>query len=225
MSIFSLDFAIKQFPEVLKAVPMTLLIAVVSMVLGFVLGLMIALCRIYKVPVLSKLAVLYVSFIRGTPMLVQLYVLYYGINSDTISPLAYALIAYTINTAAFQSEIIRSALNATDSGQMEAAYSIGMTTTQGLIRIIIPQALVVALPNFGNTFIGLIKLTSFAFAVKVIEIMAVAKMISGDGYRFLEMYLDASIIYWVICFAFEKLFGVLEKRLRRYEAKMDLTGT
>ena len=235
MSIFSWDFAISRFPDLLKAVPVTLLIAVVSMLLGLVLGLLIALCRIYKVPVLSKFAVLYVSFIRGTPMLVQLYVLLYGVpalfevlnnkwgwslSADRISPIIFALTAYTINSAAYQSEVVRGALNAIDMSQMEAAYSVGMTTTQSIIRIILPQALVVAVPNLANIFIGLIKGTSLAFAVKVIDIMAVAKIVSAEGYRFMEMYLGAALIYWIICFALEKLFAVMEKRLRRYESKM-----
>ena len=234
-SMFSWDFAIGHFPELLKVVPVTLLIAVVSMLLGLVFGLLIALCRIYRVPVLNKLAALYVSFIRGTPMLVQLYVFLYGVpallealnnkwgwnlSSDNISPLIFALTAYTINSAAYQSEVVRAALNAIDMSQMEAAYSVGMTTTQSLVRIILPQALVVALPNLANIFIGLIKATSLAFAVKVIDIMAVAKIVSAEGYRFMEMYLGAAIIYWVICFALERLFAVMEKKLRRYESKM-----
>ncbi len=103
---------------------------------------------------------------------------------------------------------------------MEAALSVGMTTYQGLMRIITPQAMVIALPNFGNIFIGLIKGTSLAFTVKVIEIMAIAKIVAGDGYRYLEMYVDASIVYWVLCFAFEKLFEWLEERSGRFEKKM-----
>lgn len=232
MNNFSLSFAIEQFPEVLKAVPMTLMIAVISMLLGLGLGFLIALCRIYKVPVLNKLASLYVSFIRGTPMLVQIYVIFYGtpiflaflnrtlnwnLPADDISPMIYALLAFTINSAAYQSEIIRSGLGSTDSGQMEAAHSVGLTTAQALLRIIIPQALIVALPNFGNAFIGLIKGTSLAFAMKVIEIMAVAKIVAGDGYRYLEMYLDASIIYWMICLVLELSIARLEKWLRRHE--------
>lgn len=237
MSIINVDFALEQLPEVLKGVPLTLTIAVISMLLGFVFGLLISLCRIFKVPVLNKVAVLYVSFFRGTPLIVQLYVFFYGIpillewtnkylgwslDADQISPLIYALIAYTLNTAAYQSEIFRAALNSTNAGQLEAAYSVGMTTVQGLWRILLPQALVVALPNLGNTFIGLIKATSLAFAIKVVEIMAMAKIIANDGYNYLEMYLDASIIYWVLCFVFERIFAILENKLRSHELKMDI---
>lgn len=235
MADFSLAFAIEKFPEVLKGVPSMLIVAVISMLLGTIIGLIIALCRIYKVPVLDRLGALYVSFIRGTPLLVQLYVVFYGtpLLVDTLnrewgwhlplqemSPLAIALLAFTINSAAYQSEVIRGALLTTDSGQMEAAYSIGMTTSQGLIRIVAPQAFAVALPNLGNIFINLIKGTSLAFAIKVIEVMAQAKIVAGDGYRYLEMYFDASIIYWVICWICERLFVWLETRYSRHEKRM-----
>ncbi|MGG3623517.1 amino acid ABC transporter permease [Bacillus gobiensis] len=237
MSIIDLSYAWEQVPEVLKGVPMTLTIAVISMLFGFVFGLLIAFCRIYKVPILNRLAVFYISFIRGTPLIVQLYVFFYGIpaliqimndhlgwnmEADQISPLIYALIAYTLNTSAYQSEILRSAINATSLGQMEAAYSVGMTTIQGIWRIILPQAFVVALPNLGNTFIGLIKATSLAFAVKVIEIMAISKIIANNNYRYLELYLVASIIYWILCFVFERIFAWLENKMRTYEANMEV---
>lgn len=236
MSIINLEFALEHVPDVLKGVPVMLSIAVVSMIFGLIFGLLIALCRIYKIPVLNRFFILYISFIRGTPLLVQLYVFFYGVpvlidylnaqfglNMDAqgISPLIYAFIAYTLNTAAYQAEIFRSAINAMNVGQMEAAYSVGMTTAQGLRRIILPQAFLVALPNLGNTFISLIKATSLAFAVKVVEIMALAKIIANDGYRFLEMYLVASIIYWIICLFFEVVFAKLEKRMRRHESDWD----
>lgn len=237
MSVINLEFAIEQFPEVLKGVPVTLSIAVVAMILGLIFGLLIALCRIYQIAVLNRLFIIYISFIRGTPLLVQLYVFFYGVpvlldfmnikfgtnfNASEISPLLYAFIAYTLNTSAYQAEIFRSSINAVNVGQMEAAQSVGMTAAQGLWRIILPQAFVVALPNLGNTFIGLIKATSLAFAVKVVEIMALAKIIANDGYLFLEMYLVASIIYWVISLAFELLFAKMEKKLRRYESHLDV---
>jgi L-cystine transport system permease protein len=236
LSIINLEFALEHVPDVLKGVPVMLSIAVVAMVFGSIFGLLIALCRIYRVPVLHRFLILYISFIRGTPLLVQLYVFFYGVpvlidylnakfglNMDAqgISPLIYAFIAYTLHTAAYQAEIFRSAINALNVGQMEAAYSVGMTTAQGLRRIILPQAFLGALPNLGNTFISLMKATSLAFAVKVVEIMALAKIIANDGYRFLEMYLVASIIYWVICLFFEVVFAKLEKRMRRHESHSD----
>jgi L-cystine transport system permease protein len=234
MDFINIQFAIEHFPEVLKGVPMTLTIAIISMILGILLGLLVALVRIYKVPVLSQIAVLYISFIRGTPLVVQLYVFFYGVpelldllnnqfgtgfDADLINPLWYALIAYTINTTANQAEILRASLNAIHSGQMEAALSVGMTTPQALRRIVIPQAFTVALPDLGNTFINLIKATSLAFAVKVIEIMAIAKIVANDGYNFVEMYLVAALVYWVICIICELLLGKFEKYIRRTEVK------
>ncbi|MEK8132520.1 amino acid ABC transporter permease [Paenibacillus filicis] len=234
MDSFSLAFAIEKFPEVLRGVPATIGVAVFSMLLGTVIGLLIALCRLYRVPVLDRLCALYVSFIRGTPLLVQIYVVFYGfpllletVNREwgwqlpvqEMSPLLFAMLAFTINSAAYQSEVIRAALSSTEAGQMEAALSVGMTGTQGLLRIIAPQALVVALPNLGNIFINLIKGTSLAFAIKVLEVMAQAKIIAGDGYRYLEMYVDASIIYWIICWGCEKLFAKLETRFSRHERR------
>ncbi|RWR10094.1 amino acid ABC transporter permease [Siminovitchia fortis] len=236
MSIINLEFALEQFPEVLKGVPATLAIAVVAMIFGLIFGILISLCRIYKIPVLNRFFIVYISFIRGTPLLVQLYVFFYGVpvlldflneqigtNFDAaqISPLIYAFIAYTLNTSAYQAEIFRSSINAVSAGQMEAAQSVGMTTAQGLRRIILPQAFVVALPNLGNTFIGLIKATSLAFAVKVVEIMAIAKIIANDGYRFLEMYLVASLIYWVISWVFELFFAWAENKLGRHEERIE----
>ncbi len=165
MANFSLEYAIEYFPEVLKGVPATLMVAVISMLMGTLLGLVIALCRMYKVPILDKLAALYVSFIRGTPLLVQIYVVFYGtpllietLNREwgwhlpihDMSPLAFAFIAFTINSSAYQSEVIRGALISTDSGQMEAALSVGMTTTQGLLRIIAPQAFCRRSPQSGK---------------------------------------------------------------------------
>lgn len=230
----NIQFAIEHFPDVLKGVPMTLTIAIISMLLGIFLGLLVALVRIYKVPILNQIAIVYISFIRGTPLVVQLYVFFYGVpelleiineqfqtafDADQIHPLWFALVGYTINTTANQAEILRASLNATHIGQMEAALSVGMTTPQALRRIVIPQALVIALPDLGNTFIGLIKATSLAFAVKVVEMMAIAKMAANDGYNFIEMYLVASIIYWAICILCEYFLVKLEKYVRRSEAK------
>ena len=234
MPIIDFKFALEQVPEVLKGVPATLTITVVAMVLGLIFGLLIALCRIYKIPVLNQLAIIYISFVRGTPLIVLLYVFFYGVpvlfdflnprlglnlDADAISPLIYALIAYTINTSAYLAEIARASINATNAGQMEAAYSVGMTTAQGLYRIVLPQAIMTALPNLGNQFIGLIKATSVAFAVQVVEILAISRIIANDGYRFLEMYVVASVIYWLICWVCEILFAKFEKKMGSYETK------
>lgn len=232
--IFDLNFALEHFPDVLQGVPITLLIAVVSIVIGSLIGLGMALSRVYKVPVLSQFTTVFVSFIRGTPLLVQLYVFFYGIpelldwinttwettwNADHISPLWYAFVVYSMNAAAYTTEIFRASLNSIAAGQMEACHSVGMTTWQGLRRVVFPQMIVMALPNMGNIFINLIKSTSLAFAVKVVEIMAISKMIANQGYNFLEMYLVASIIYWVVCLLLELVFYYLEKYMSAHKRK------
>lgn len=176
---------------------------------------------IYKRNSINRSAV---CLFYGVPVLLDYLNPRFGweLNADNISPLIYALIAYTINTTAYQAEIFRASINATSAGQMEAAYSVGMTTAQGLYRIILPQAFLVALPNMGNLFINLIKATSLAFAVKVMEILAISRIIANDGYRFLEMYLVASIIYWTICLVCEIAFSRLERKMSRFEARADL---
>mgnify|MGYP003499587022 FL=1 len=235
MTVFDLNFAIEHIPDVLQGVPITLLIAAVSIIIGSIIGLGLALSRIYKVVLLNQLTIGFVSIIRGTPLLVQLYVFFYGIpelfdwinatwetqwNADNISPIWYAFIVYSMNAAAYTTEIFRASLNSVAAGQMEACHSVGMTTWQGLRRIIFPQMIVMALPNMGNIFINLIKSTSLAFAVKVVEIMAISKMIANQGYNFLEMYLVASIIYWIICLLLELLLYTLEKYMSSYKYKL-----
>jgi len=235
VGIFNFDYAISQLPEVLKAVPVTLLMAVLAMALGCLFGTGIALIRIYQVPVLKWFAQLYVSFIRGTPLLVQIYLIFFGLpkaidwlhvewglplSSEQIPPLIVALLAFTINSTAYQSEVVRAGFKAVDYGQMEAAYSVGMTTFQALRHVIIHQVLLVSLPNLGNIFLNLIKGTSLAFSVKVIEIMAVAKISASQGYNYLEMYVDAALVYWIICFVIERLLALLEKRLSRHEKRL-----
>jgi amine acid ABC transporter, permease protein, 3-TM region, His/Glu/Gln/Arg/opine family len=234
MTVFNIQFAIEHFPEVLKGVPIILSIAAVSIIIGSVIGLGLALTRVYKVPFLQQLTIVYVSFIRGTPLLVQLYVFFYGVpelldwanktftttwNADNISPMWYAFIVYSMNAAAYTTEIFRAAINSIAVGQMEACHSVGMTTWQGLRRVIFPQMFEMALPNMGNIFINLIKSTSLAFAVKVVEIMAISKMIANQGYNFLEMYSVAAIIYWIICLLLELLFYYLEKNVGKHRRK------
>lgn len=224
MTIFDWQFAIDHIPEVLKGVPITLLIAIVSIIIGSVVGLFMALIRVYQIPVLNQVTLVFISFIRGTPLLVQLYVFFYGIpalveaqhwqvNADAISPLWYAFIVYSMNAAAYTAEIFRASLNSIAAGQLEACHSVGMTTWQGLRRVVFPQMMIMALPNMGNIFVNLIKSTSLAFAVKVVEIMAIAKMLANQGYNFLEMYLVAAVIYWIICLLLEVGFHYAEKRL------------
>jgi L-cystine transport system permease protein len=229
---FDIEFVLNTFPKILKAVPMTLFISIFSITLGLIIGLIIAICRNNNIPILKTISAIFVSFIRGTPIIVQLYVVFYGfpelltylheslgwkVSPNGISPISIALIAFTLNAAAYLSENIRSALNSVNKGQLEAAYSIGMTSFQSYRRIILPQALVSALPNFSNVFLQITKDTSLAFSVMVVEIMAVSSVEAAAGYKYLEAYLDAAIVYFIVCYIFAKLFVILENRLKRYK--------
>ena len=195
--------------------------------IGYVLGLILALIKINKIPVLRQLAVLYISIIRGTPILVQLYVTYYGIplilkyhnlrfgtnyNLNAIPAILFAIIALGLNQSAFDSEIIRAAIQSVDKGQIEAAKTLGMTGFQILRRVILPQAVIVALPSLGNSLISLIKGTSLAFTVAVVDLTAQGRILAGKNFRYFEVYCSLAIIYWVITVVLENAFKVLEKK-------------
>ncbi len=227
-----------QIPKLLEYLPVTMEIAVISMALSLLLGLALAVIRIRKIPVLRQLAAAFISVIRGTPVIVQLYVTYFGIPIflkvlnqrygtefaiDGVAPVAYAIVALGINQSAFNAEIIRASLESVDRGQMEAASALGMTWFQSLRRIILPEAVVVALPSLGNAFIGLIKGTSLAFVCAVVEMTAEGKILGGRTYRYFEVYLSLAIIYWVITFILERILAFTENRIRIPEEAPALT--
>lgn len=226
------DYMIGIIPKVATGVPISLLIACVAFIFGILIGFAIALIKIYKIPVLRQIAGVYVSFMRGTPLLVQIFLAYYGIplvlryleetyglqtDISQIPAIVFMYVSFSLNVGAYLSESIRSALLSVGRGQVEAAQSIGMTTGQILRRIIIPQAAVVAIPNLGNTFIALLKDTSLAFAASVPEIIGQAKITAARTSNFFEAYIAAALMYWVICIIFEQLLRFSEKRLRRHE--------
>lgn len=225
--LFDLELVFKQIPKILKYLPETLELAVISLVIGLVLGLIIALVKIKKVPVLSQLFSVYISVLRGTPIIVQLYITYFGIpiilryinyyqgtnyNINGIPPMIFAIVALGLNQSAHDAETIRAALLSVDKGQIEAAHSLGMTGFQTLKRIILPEAITVALPSLGNSIIALIKGTSLAFACSVIEMTAQAKILAGRNYRYFEAYISLAIVYWLITIIVERIIKFLEKR-------------
>lgn len=233
-NLLDLQFLIESFPAIISRLPVTVGIAVGSLVLSLLIGVITALIKIYRVPVLSVISSIYISFIRGTPLLVQIYLVFYGIpkviyflqieygwllaaDVNSISPEFYALLAFSINLGAYLSETIRSAIESVDRGQFEAAKAIGMTPTQMMLKIIFPQALSVAIPNLGNMFISTIKDTSLVFIIGVIDIMGQAKILGSRGLAFFEVYIAVSIVYWILCILVERLLVIIEKRARRYE--------
>jgi len=230
---FNMDFVIESIPVMLKAVPVTLYIACLSMILGLILGFVLSLFRIYKIPVLGWLSEVFVTCIRAVPVIVQLYIAFYAIplilasafpNIDLgkLPSMLFAVTALTLNYSAYMSETIRSAILAVDKGQMEAAHSVGMSNITGMFRIVLPQAAVIALPNMGNLIIGIIKDTSLTYTVMVLEIMGTARKLAGQGYNFLEAYAIATCLYWVICIVIEKIFAKVEKRSGHFNNKLPL---
>jgi putative amino-acid transport system permease protein len=175
--------------------------AIWGLFFALALALVLANLRVFKVPVLDQLSQLYISFFRGTPLLVQLFLLYYGlpqvfpifIGLDAFSA---AVIGLTLHFAAYMAESIRAAIIGIDRSQMEASLSIGMTTSQAMRRIILPQATRVALPSLMNYFIDMIKSTSLAFTLGVSEIMAKAQMEASSSFKFFEAFLAVALIYW-----------------------------
>jgi polar amino acid transport system permease protein len=227
--LFNVALVFTQIPKVLQALPVTLWLTVLSLICGLTVGLGVAVIKISKIPVLLELSRFYVSVTRGTPVIVQLYLTYFGIplilkyvnyyngtnfNINAVPPIVFALIALSLNQGAYCSETIRAAILSVDKGQIEAAHSLGMTTTQLLRRIVIPQAFIVALPSLGNSLIALLKETSLAFVCSVVDITARGKILAGNSYRFFESYCSVAIIYWVLTLLVEQAVRYAEKRLR-----------
>ena len=226
------EFMGRAIVEIIKFIPVTLNITAVSILIAFIIALLTAIIRINKIPVLDKIVALYVSFIRGTPLLVQMYLSYYGfpkafdyinmrygteIDITSVPAIAFVYVAFSLNVGAYLSETFRAAILSVDKGQNEAALSLGMNKFQAMIRIVLPQAFVTALPNLGNTIISLVKDTSLAFVISVVEMMGQAKIIGAQGLNFFEVYIVVAILYWIICIVIEKSVAVLEKRLRKFE--------
>ncbi|MFO1585689.1 amino acid ABC transporter permease [Pseudomonas aeruginosa] len=193
----------------------TVLFAAVSMVLGLILGFSVAVVRVTKVPVVSQIAAVYVSAFRGTPLLLQIFVLYYGLPSVGIefTPVTAGILALTLNVAAYLSESMRGAILGIDKGQWEAGLSVGLTWGQTLWNIITPQALRLAVPSLSNSLISLIKDTSLISVITVTELMLATKEVIAETFQPLPLYLAAAGIYWLLSALFERVQKALENRL------------
>ncbi|MFD2195520.1 amino acid ABC transporter permease [Oceanobacillus bengalensis] len=208
-------------PMISGAIKYTIPLTLISFVLGLLVALLTAMMRLSKSALIQAPAVIYVSAIRGTPLLVQLFIIFYGLPSLglTIDPFPSAIIAFTLNVGAYASEIIRASILSISKGQWEAAFTIGMTKTTALKRIILPQAARVSVPPLSNSFISLVKDTSLASLILVAELFRKAQEIAARTYDFLLLYIEAALIYWVICFILSLAQTALEKRFDRYVAK------
>ena len=225
-------FLFDTFFVALSGAPTAIIITVVSLIIAIPLGFLLALTRINQVPFLNRFAQVYVSFVRGTPMIIQIFIIYNSvplilatiftklnikINIYDLNPIWYAFIVFSLNTVAILSEVFRSALSTVSKGQLEAAQSVGLINVQAYIKIIIPQALVVALPNICTATTNLIKGTSLGYAMSLKEINLRAKVAANVGYNYVEAYIDIFLVYLIICIIVEYGFKLYEKRLRTYK--------
>jgi cystine transport system permease protein len=199
----------------------TLPLTFISFFFGIILAVLTALARISTSRPLQILARIYVSAIRGTPLLVQLFILFFGLPTIgiVIDPFPAAVFGFSLNVGAYASEVIRASILSIPKGQWEAAHTIGMNYYQTLRRIILPQATRVSIPPLSNTFISLVKDTSLASLILVTEMFRRAQEIASANYEFLLLYIEAAIIYWLICFILSLIQDRIEHRLDRYVAK------
>jgi L-cystine transport system permease protein len=229
---FSLDFALAAMLDALKGVPVTVFLILATFGLALPISFSMALARVYKVFPLDPLIRLYVSFIRGTPMLAHLFFFYnlvpmvarkalFGLGFDgnlvyELNPVWLALFVLLLNYLTFISENFRSAILSVPKEQFEAAFAFGFTKAQTYRKIVIPQALSTALPALSNSAIGILKSTSVVFVIGVRDVTANAKQLAATSYRYLEAYIDILIVYLVICFIINQLFRFVEGKVRKY---------
>jgi len=208
------------WPLVRETLRGTIPLSIASFAIGLAIALVVALMRPSRVRVVSAVARVYVSIIRGTPLLVQLFVIFYGLPSIGVilQPWPSAIIALSLNVGGYAAEVIRAAIQSVPKGQWEAAHMIGMSHRLALRRIILPQAARVSVPPLSNTFISLVKDSSLASLILVTELFREAQQIAAPTTEFMALYLEAALIYWVVCLFLSFGQSMLERRLDRYVA-------
>ncbi|MGF1722822.1 amino acid ABC transporter permease [Vibrio kyushuensis] len=217
---FDFHYMLELIPILLGYLGTTMEMAVWGLFFSLILAVALANIRVFKVPVLDQLSQLYISFFRGTPLLVQLFLLYYGLPQVFpimvgLDAFGAAVIGLTLHFAAYMAESIRAAIIGIDRSQMEASLSVGMTRSQAMIRIILPQATRIALPSLMNYFIDMIKSTSLAFTLGVAEIMARAQMEASSSFRFFEAFLAVALIYWGVVLILTRIQILAEAKLNK----------
>lgn len=228
---FDASFAYEAFKAAMKATPITILLAVVPFIVGMILGTALAAVRIYKIKVVARIAQIYVVVVRGIPIVLILLISNFAITAyfdsfaayfhidlraKHINPIIIAFIALSITATAYISEAMRGAIHSIGDGQFEAGYSVGLTRTQTLRRIILPQAFPVAVPVLCSTLIGLVKGSSLAFMIAVTDLLNASLNTANENYKYLEAYMAAAILYWALNIAIERTAHILEKRLTKH---------
>jgi His/Glu/Gln/Arg/opine family amino acid ABC transporter permease subunit len=209
------------WPLAKAAITVTIPLTIISFIVGLIIALGVALARLSKNPLLSNVARFYISIIRGTPLLVQLFIIFYALPEFgvRIDPFPAAIIAFSLNVGGYAAEIIRSSIQSIPKGQWEAAETIGFNYVGALRRIILPQAARVAVPPLSNTLISLVKDTSLASTILVTELFRTAQNVAAPTFEFFALYGTAAAYYWVICLVLSFGQSRLEHRLERYVAR------
>lgn len=215
MIVKQLSFFISILPELLSGLKVSLKLSAGSLLLGLIIGLPLAVAKTYGRDFVKTLATIYIEIIRGTPMLVQLFIIYYGLPEVGIilDQIPAAIIALGINSSAYQAEYFRGAMLAVDSGQMMAAQALGMTRTQGIVNIVIPQALRLVIPAWSNELIYMVKYTSVAFTIAVPELMAQGKILISQTYKSLEVLFWVGVVYVVVLSIISKIVSIIEEKV------------
>lgn len=212
-----MDLLNRALPLLAQGLVVTVTLGVTSFAIGCVLGLAVALARLSSVGPVRMIAVAFVSVFRGTPMLVQIMLIYFGLPQLglVIEPIPSAILALSLNAASYLSENFRAGIVAVERGQREAASALGMSYAQALRRIILPQAFRIAVPPVGNRFIALMKDTSLASVVTVVELTRVAERVGSSTFRYMEMFVIVAIVYWLVNTVLSIGQEALERRLAR----------
>ncbi|MDR2071936.1 MAG: amino acid ABC transporter permease [Spirochaetaceae bacterium] len=227
-------FMFKTFLLSLGGIPVTLGISLAVLVFAVPMGFLLAIAMVNRVPAVTQISRVYISFIRATPPILQIFIIYTSLPSllariftrfdgsfdvFSLNPVIYPIIVFSLSETAVLAEVFRAALSTVDRSQLEAALAVGMTRAQGYTRIVIPQALSAAVPVFCSSVTGLVKLTSLSFTMSVMEVTGIAKVQAGVGLAWIEAYLAMAMIYFMVIFAIEKLLKLFEKHLRVYAAE------
>lgn len=216
--MFHFDLVVPSIPYILEGIGVTLQIVISAAIIGIILGVLLSLCKIGKIAPLRWLANFYTSIFRGTPLVLQLMLIYYAlpqVMDIQIQPMQAAIIAFGLNSGAYISEIIRGGINAVDKGQLEAAKALGIPYGKTMKDIILPQAIKNILPSLMNEFITLNKESAIVTVVGALDIMRRAYVVGGDTYTYLEPLLIAGLIYYVMTLILTFLGAMLEKRMKR----------
>lgn len=233
--IFDFQYVAASLKVAVKYIPTTLVLSVLPLLIGIIFGTLIAICRRFRIRIVAKLADILIPVIKGIPLVLHLFIM----NFLILKPLDFlakwygwadalrfmdktyiGIVAISIYAVVVISETMRSALMSVDDGQYEAGYSIGLTRWQTLRRVVLPQAFPFAVPVLCNNFIGLIKGSSIVYLITVVDVMNGALTSAQINYRFLEAYIAAAIIYWVMCLTVERVSVILEKHLKKYQYRV-----